>query len=337
MISLSRTLIKVAISCALAVLSLYSSAQDLVRTVNGDLFSVKVLQVTKDIVRIDPVQTDYTIINQFPRNYVESITFPDGAEVKFAPGGDLIREGLADVPTMKAKTDGIYAERLFKLNEDETMHVLGPDKYHLMYKPARTKTVLGMSQIIAGGVTMLPLFLIDNKGIRYRTQKGGFQIVGTYIQSADPLQNSANTLLFSGLFNPYIVGGEILSTTTMVCGLVNFFSSWSVLKSALDADTALPSVSGVKVHYWTGIGMMAAGAGALVAGTIDMANKSKWYWDLWDGSGSTSRYNVKEGTYPVAGPILTLAGSVLINVGLSEFLTANTRLKWNGSGVTMSF
>lgn len=312
--------------CLSVVISSGLHAQDKVRTVNGDIYTVKVLQVTKDIVRIDPIQTDYTVIKQFPRNYVESITFSDGAEVKFAPGGELIRDGLADVPTIKAKTDGIYAERLFKLNEEETMYVLGQDKYYLMYKPAKTKTIVGMAQMVAGGVSMFPLFRIDNKGIRYRTQKGGFQIVGTYIQSAEPLRNSANTLLFSGLFNPYIVSGEILSTTTMVCGLVNFFSSWVSLSSALK-DTPLPTISNTKTHYWTGIGMMAAGAGALVAGTIDMANKSEWYWDLWDGTGSTDRYNIKNGTYPVAGPILALAGSILMNIGITEFTVASTRLK----------
>lgn len=74
---------------------------------------------------------------------------------------------------------------------------------------------------------------------------------------------------------------------------------------------------------------MAAGAGIIAGGIADLADKNNWIWDYWDNP--ESRYYIDQGQPPVAGPILIVAGSALLNVGLSEFITANKALKGSAS------
>ena len=148
-------------------------AQDKVTTVHGDVYTTKVRQITKDQIVFDQVHTGYNIIDKLPRGFISSIAFADGAEIKFAPGGELIRDGLLQAPTMKAKTDGIYAESFFKLTEDETVALIGSEKYNLFYKPALTRTKVSISQLITGGLLFASGVLWDNKEVVYRDQKGG--------------------------------------------------------------------------------------------------------------------------------------------------------------------
>lgn len=302
-------------------------AQDKVTTVHGDVYTTKVRQITKDQIVFDQVHTGYNIIDKLPRGFISSIAFADGAEIKFAPGGELIRDGLLQAPTMKAKTDGIYAESFFKLTEDETVALIGSEKYNLFYKPALTRTKVSISQLITGGLLFASGVLWDNKEVVYRDQKGGVLFSHMWLHGQYQLQNPTNYKYFKGDINPYLVGAEILGVTTIVSGIVNLIGSNTDLTSVLRPDIKLPSMSEEKVKLWSGVGMMALGTGAIAGGIADMASKSHWYWDLWEEGYSTYRHNIKEGEPPVAGPILALAGSVLVNIGLTEFFTSCKTIK----------
>lgn len=302
-----------------------ASAQHKLGTVNDDFYDVTVLSIDKNVVRIWPIQTDYTVIKQFPRGYVKSISFQDGYTAVFDSTGVLVRSGLASVPTMKAKTDGIYAEGLFKLDADETRERLGDDRYYLYYLPVRTMYKMSALQMLAGGAIMLPCVLCDNKNVLYQhTDHNGVEFKGMTIHGVGELLD-IDRYRFKGEINPYMVSLEFLGTATAAVAAINMISCWSGLHNALKTNAPLPSLKATRTKYWAGIGMMAAGIGCLAAGTADMASKSKWDWNVYYNN-PDNRRNYKNGQYPVAGPILALAGSVLVNVGVSEFVLARKRL-----------
>lgn len=65
-----------------------------------------------------------------------------------------------------------------------------------------------------------------------------------------------------------------------------------------------------------------AGVGLITGGIIDMSKNTDWLW--------TSNYyqeNInKKGNTPLVGAILSLTGSILFNVGLSEIIVSQKRL-----------
>ena len=326
--------------------SICAGAQDKLTTVNGDVFDVKVFEVNKDIVRIDRLRTEYTDIKYFASKYVKSITFRDGFCVEFNADGIPSRDNFLNAPTMKCRTNGIYAEGLFRLTEDETMNLLGPEKYCSMYKPAKSTFYTGIAQLFTGGSVLTASAMFDKKDVLIQNRKRGIKFKGLELLGSLGLENVHNVRHFSGNLNPYFVSAEIFGATTLVFGFVNFLSARSTLKSAIVSELPAFSLDASQRRYWAGIGMTVVGAGSIVAGTIDIAHKSKWDWNEWDDP-SFERYNVKEGTPPIAGPILALAGSVLINLGIHEFIQSGVRIKYikkvhtgitqNGAGLCLDF
>ena len=339
----------VATFIALLAGTLCANAQDKLLTVNGEEFNVNVFEVNKDIVRIERLRTDYTDIKYFPVKYVKSITFKDGFCVDFDSEGIPKRDNFLESPTMKCMTNGIYAEGLFRLNEEETMQLMGAEKYYSLYMPSKSIFYTGIAQIFTGGSALVASVFYDKKDVIIQNRKWGLEFKWLNILGLRGLENAHNISRFTGTINPYFVTAELFGTTTLVFGFVNFISARSRLKSALSPDVSLPSLEASKRRYWAGIGMTAAGVGSIVAGTIDMAGKTKWNWNKWEDSDiySYGRYNVKEGTPPIAGPILVLAGSVLVNIGLHEFIENGARIKYfnniktgitqNGFGLSMTF
>ena len=292
-------------------------------TVNGDVYHSRVYRITPEVVRFDPFYNNYATINYFSRSYVDSIVFNDGAVLRFDKDGVLSRNNLLSIPNMKVKTDGIYAEGLIKLTKEETMDLLGKEKYLLYYKPSNSNLTLSYIQLFSGGASLLSFLIFDKKMISfsYGDRTGiAFQRMGFH--STAQLLNSE--YLYKGDFDPFLVSMEFLGSTTFISGLCNLITARSKLLSALNSETPYFNLSSTKVKYWTGIGCMLAGTGCLIGGTLDMASKKHWDWQFYSEG---SRYNRQIGQWPVAGPILALAGSILINVGLTQFTVSSTRLK----------
>ncbi len=333
------------ISSVLFLTSLQAVAQDKLVTINGEEFDVKVFEVNNDIVRIERLRTQYTDIRYFASKYVKSITFSDGFCVEFNSDGIPRRDNFLEAPVMKCRTNGIYAQGLFRLTDDETMKLLGPEEYYSMYMPSKSLLYTGIGQVLGGGALLAASHFRDEKHVVIQGRKGGVLFTGLELKGLSRPMNSYNIQNFQGKLNPYYVTAEIFGATTLVCGAVNFLSARSSLKSALDSNGPHYSIEKAKRRYWAGIGMAAAGVGAIVGGTVDIANKSTWSWSIWDES--YERYNIKEGTNPIVGPILVLAGSVLVNVGLHEFILSGSRMKYfkkastsitpNGLGLTLAF
>ena len=332
---IKRIAFPAALSLFLLVSGASVSAQDRIQTVNDDIFSVKVFEVTKDIVRIEPITTEYTVIKQFACNYVKSITFADGFNVAFTSEGVPVRDNFLAAPKLTARTNGIYAEGLFRLNQDETVTLLGESKYNLFYRPAQARFYTGAAQSLVGGVSILGLLFIDKKDIIIQDGNAGVEFKGMDILGLSGLENAPHKLKFKGSLNPFIVSAELFGTSAVICGVFNFIKAGSDLKRALIPDISLPSLQSCRRAYWTGLSLAVAGLGAIAAGTVDMASKSEWNWSRWEGS-SYERYNIQEGNYPIAGPLLSLAGSIAFNIGLSTFITAITKFKFSGQDRNLS-
>ena len=306
-------------------------AQDRIHTVNGTTYETKVQSIDKQMVSFVPVETAGHSVSKLPRNYISSIEFSDGLVLPFSPDGEIVRDGLAKAPSIKAKGGGVYAEGLVRLTEEETRARLGSERYYLNYLPAKAKFTTGLVQAFTGVAVFGACALMDNpsrpqawcKEIWFRDTKGSILFRGTSIQNNSPLTIQGRTIQ-SGKLNPYLVSGEILSAATLVSGIVNVLgAATSIRKAVAGTNKPAPSLSRTKTQYWTGLGMAALGAGALVGGCIDLNNHREWYIE----HNPDPRYERHDGDIPVAGPVLALAGSVLLNIGVGEFTVASSRLK----------
>lgn len=318
-----------AITVALAFASVLY-AQDKIYSVNGDCFESKVQAIDKEVVRITPIDMETHTIRQLPRNYVSKIVFADGMEVNFTGEGEIIRDGLLDSPSFKARGSRVYAEGVIPLTEDETAVYYGLERYYLSFKPERTRYLTGMMQMFAGGAGFglcafleTPISFGLNKDIWYRTYENSFVFHGVTFQRTTPL-NVKDRVIFSGHLVPAMVTAEFFTATTLVSGVTNILTS-SIAMKKINArtDGPAPSQASTKAQYWTGIGLAAAGTGVLIGGFLDLNAHKDWYIE----HNPDPRYERHEGDAPIAGPILALAGSVLMNIGLTEFSVASARLK----------
>ena len=319
---------------ALAVTLLFmlpAAAQDVVNTVNGDAFKTGVTSIDKEMVNVKPVESGASTITKLPRNYIRSIEFADGFTLDFLPDGSFDRSRLSEAPTVVAKGSKIYAEGIIKLNDDEARGCLGDSRYYLAYKPMTTEFVTGLSQLFSGTAMFIGCAILDNphqpraycKEVVFRNDKNSLRFQGLSFSNDSPL-DMPGRVIHSGHINPYLVATEFLGVSTIATGLVNVLASSAAIKKiAADQSAPVVPLGRTKAQYWAGIGMTAAGVGALVAGTLDMNAKKEWY----NEKNRDPRYDTWEDEMPTVGAALALAGSVLINVGLTEFLVANTRLQ----------
>lgn len=305
-------------------------AQDSLYTVNGECFKSKVQSIDKNLIHITPIENDSSTIKSLPRNYVSKIVFSDGFIVEFSKDGEVVRDRLLEAPMFKAKGSLIYAEGVVPLNEDETSQYFDADRYYLSFKSERTKYLTGMMQLFTGGAGFglcafleTPVTLGLNKDIWYRTYDNSIVFHGVTIQRTTPL-NVKDRVIFSGHLVPYMVTAEFFTFTTLVSGITNIITSSMALKKINARNNKpAPTLSSTKAQYWTGIGLTVAGAGALIGGYLDFNTHKDWYIE----HNPDPRYESHNGDAPIAGPILALAGSVLMNIGVTEFTVASTRLK----------
>ena len=311
-------------------------AQDKIHTVTGETYESKVISVDDKQLKMDPVTVGGTVVSKLPVEYVTSIEFEDGFCLPFIPHGGPRRAALAAAP-VSARGGGIYAERIFRLTDDELLDRFGEKWYWQDYKPAKNKQTVGYAELFSGIVLFGTCAVFDNpsrakgsyKEVWFRNDRRSILFRGTSIQNSSPL-TLPGRVINSGKLNPYTVTGEFLSAVTLVSGLTNVLTAGKAIKSAASCaeSSVARSVGRTRGQYWAGLGMAVAGAGALVGGCIDLNNHKYWYIE----HNPDPRYEMHEGDMPIAGPILAFAGSVLLNVGITEFTVASTRLKGYGGG-----
>lgn len=326
-----RTVLRLIVSLLLIIISSFGIyAQDSIYTVNGEYFKSKVQSIDKNLIHINPIERDSSTIKSFPRNYVTKIVFSDDYIVEFTKDGEIVRDKLLEAPVFKAKGSRIYAEGVVPLNEEETSQYFGVDRYYLSFKPERARYLTGMMQLFTGGAGIglcafleTPISFELNKDIWYRTYEKSIVFHGLSIQRTTPL-NVKDRVIFSGHLVPYMVTAEFFTTTTLISGITNIITSSSALKKINTRNNKpAPTLTSTKVQYWTSIGLTVVGAGALIGGYLDLNTHKDWYIE----HNPDPRYERHTGDAPIAGPILAIAGSVLMNIGVTEFTVASTRLK----------
>lgn len=326
-----RTVLRLIVSLLLIIIASFEIyAQDKIYTVNGECFNSKVQSIDKNLVHLNPIERDSSTIKTLPRNYVTKIVFADDYTVEFTKEGEVVRDRLLEAPMFKAKGSRIYAEGVVPLNEEETSQYFGVDRYYLSFKPERARYMTGMMQLFTGGAGIglcafleTPISFELNKDIWYRTYEKSIVFHGLSIQRTTPL-NVKDRVIFSGHLVPYMVTAEFFTTTTLISGITNIIASSAALKTINSRNNKpAPSLTSTKVQYWTGIGLAVAGTGALIGGYLDLNNHKDWYIE----HNPDPRYERHTGDAPIAGPILAIAGSVLMNIGITEFTVASTRLK----------
>lgn len=297
------------------------AAQDKINTVNGDIFNTEVLSIDSHNVKLKPFNVGSSTISTLPRNYIKSIEFKDGFLLPFTSDGGIIRDDLSEVPTVKAKVGKLYAEGIIPMKEEEILQRLGNEQYYLSYKPAKTRTTLGLSQAIFSVVMFIPCFIFDDKDVFFRNDNYGTWFTKMNIRPYP--QNrwyEYNNYYFKGHINPYYTSLEIFNTITAISGITNILISLNDVKKSIDNTPV--SYNKTITQNWTGIGLTVAGVGLITGGIIDMSKNTDWLW--------TSNYyqeNInKKGNTPLVGAILSLTGSILFNVGLSEIIVSQKRL-----------
>lgn len=311
----------------------FSFAQEKIHTVNGDTFETSLLSIDRNMVNLKPFLSGNTTISKLPRNYIKEIEFADGFKFRFTPEGELVRDSLSAAPVVRAKGTRLYAEGIVGLTGDETRQFLGDDKFYMAYKPARMRMSVAWGQLASGLGLLLAGGLMDDKEVSFNDGDGGVVFNGLTIM---PLSSvwMPYTTIYSGHINPYAVGLEFLGTVTALSGIANSVISVCKVRSLLSGNSMSSSRSAAVAGLWTGVGLMAAGAGAIVGGIADMSRKSDWNYILRDEAINEHVLNPDHyyhdqitGEMPVAGAIITAVGSILLNIGISEFVVSETILK----------
>ena len=306
-------------------------AQDVIRSVNGEEFRTRVRSMDKHDVKFDYITgAAGNTFNKLPRNYVSSIDMEDGFTINFTPEGEVIRDNLLDAPAIKSIAGYIYAEGLVRYTEEETRIKLGNETYSFAYKPAKARLTLAYAQIISGAAMMTYCVLTDKKHVWFRDDRSGLYFSGMSIGSLDALEIVGRTWN-KGDINAWLVGLEFLSVSTVACGLVNIIAPSGTVKKIVSGNYAAPTLGQARAKFWTGIGTMAAGAGAMAYGMLDMNSKHAWDFDTYPES--LSWHNVHEGEMPVAGAIIAFTGGMLLNVGLTMFVSGSASLRHTRRGI----
>ena len=300
-------------------------AQQKMTSVNGDVYESRILSIDKNLVRFKPVSLGETTLSKLPRNYIRSIEFQDGFTAQFAENGDFIRDGILDCPTVKAKFGALNAEGLFKFTEEETRLYIGDERYYLQYTPGKVRETLGFVQVVGGAATLFASTLFDHKRVIWQSTDYGFWFFGMSFDTLNHFTWSTSNMktYIEGSINPYHVSLEILSATTLIYGVANIISGAGTLKRIIKSSPAIPDRTLTGWQFWGGIGATALGCGLIAGGIADMNAHSHWrHLEYLNGTQETV------GSMPVAGPILSLAGAVLINAGISEAIVALGRTKF---------
>ena len=302
-------------------------AQDLITTVKGEQFNTRVKRIDKEVVRTSGIQGSYSGAQEnLPLPYVQSIAFEDGFKLVFLPDGSFSREGLYAAPTVRLKGGIPYAEGIIPLTGHETEQRIGTDRYHLRYMPGRSWTKAGEIQLALGGIATVIGYMADDKYLVYNRKGMSHIFTKLSIYRSDGTITDAGHYRFKGSYTPWSVISEIGGISILTGGIANLvIGNIATRKAFSDPAGLLPSQTGTRWQFWSGIGLTAAGTGAFVAGSLLLDKGREFDWELYaDRNDSRNR---RDGYISFAGPILTFSGALAASLGVGMTVQAGKRLK----------
>ena len=319
----------IVISAILLAVAGSAWGQDTVRTVKNEVFVTKVKKIGDKMIKVEKGD-GYTVPSEnLPPVYVSSITFQDGFTLRFQDG-KIDRTGLTDAP-QKVRDHHFYAEGLVKMNREEARAILGSEKKNIVFDKAALQSMIGYVQIGAGALMTLYTQLYDDRNILFSNKNHSIVLKRHGIQRAGPV-SSYDVNIFTGTISTRFILCDFLGLVTLWMGTANAISANRQVKRLMDSEITLPSTQYLTRRKWLGAGAALAGAAALIGGTVDVANNESWNWKVYyKYEDYDALHGSRDGHWPVVGPYLMVAGALLANWGVTEYMVSSSMLKGAGN------
>lgn len=309
--------------------------QDTVRTVKNEVFVTKVRKISDKMIKVEKGEGYTAPSENLPPSYLSSITFQDGFTVRFKDGA-VDRTGLTEAP-MKVRDNHLYAKGMIKMDREEVRDILGSREKNLVFDKAGLQSTIGYVQIGAGALMTLYTQLFDDRNILFSNKNYSIVLKRHGIQKAGPVSTyDVNT--FTGTISTQYILCDFLGLVTLCSGAVNILSANREVKHLMDGEITIPTTKALTRRKWIGAGMAVAGAAALIGGTVDVANNKSWNWKVYyKYEDYDAMHGSRDGHWPVVGPYLMVAGAVLANWGVTEYMLSSKMLKGGKPSGELSF